>query len=230
MEMALECQICGGSGWVIEEVNGRRFAKRCRCQFESFSRAYLSSSGIPARYRECKFKNYKPRTPHQLRALKLCREFFFLYPFAEKGLLLYGPPGTGKTHLAAATLRNVIEYKGLKGVFCDFRNLLIELRNSFSSSESTGEILDSVRKAPLLILDDVGAERNTEWAKEILAEIVNYRYTQNLPTIITTNLRFDRYTEDSFVAKFDARTESRLYDMCKIVKVEGDDRRKEAYL
>jgi len=230
MEINLECQICGGSGWIIEEVNGRRFAKRCRCQFESFSRTYLSSSGIPARYKSCKFKNYSPQTPYQLRALKFCREFFFLYPFVERGILLYGPPGTGKTHLAAATLRNIIEYKGLKGTFCDFRNLLIELKNSFSSSESTGEILDSVRKAPLLVLDDVGAERNTEWAKEILGEIINYRYTQNLPTIITTNLRFDLYTDDSFSAKFDTRTESRLYDMCKILKVEGDDRRKKNYL
>jgi len=226
----LECQICGGSGWVIEEVNGRRQARRCRCQFARFSKAYLASSGIPVRYRRCRFRNYRPETAHQLRALKVCREFFLLHPFSEKGVLLYGPPGTGKTHLAAAVLRNVIEHKGLKGVFCDFRNLLIELRNSFSSNESTGEILDGVRKAPLLILDDVGAERNTEWAKEVLAEIVNYRYTQNLPTVITTNLRFDGFGEDSFVAKFDGRTESRLYDMCRIVKVEGNDRRKEGGL
>jgi len=166
----------------------------------------------------------------QLRALKICREFFFLYPFVEKGILLYGPPGTGKTHLAAATLRNVIEYKGLRGVFCDFRSLLLELKHSFSSSESSREIPEPVRRAPLLVLDDVGAERNTEWAKDLLAEIINYRYTQSLPTIITTNLRFDTLDQESFVAKFDQRTESRIYDMCTIVKVEGHDRRKESSL
>ncbi|WP_457677809.1 ATP-binding protein [Thermovibrio sp.] len=227
----MECQICGGSGWIIEEVEGKRVAKRCKCQFERFSRAYLESSQIPVRYRECKFKNYYPQTPYQLRALKICREFFFLYPFVEKGIVLYGPPGTGKTHLAVATLKNVIEYKGLRGIFCDFRGLLISLRNSFSSpSDSTAEILDSARRAPLLVLDDVGAERNTEWAKEMLAEIVNFRYTHNLPTIITTNLTFDSSGEESFVSKFDGRTESRIYDMCKIVKVEGNDRRKEACL
>ncbi len=144
----------------------------------------------------------------------------------SRGILLYGPPGTGKTHLAVATLRNVIEYKGLKGLFCDFRGLLIDLKSSYEGKASTSEILDSVRKVHLLVLDDVGAERNTDWAKDILAEIVNYRYTQSLPTIITTNLRFDDISGETFAEKFDERTESRIYDMCRIVRVEGHDRRK----
>ncbi len=144
----------------------------------------------------------------------------------SRGILLYGPPGTGKTHLAVATLKNVIEYKGLKGLFCDFRGLLIDLKSSYEGKSSTSEILDSVRKVHLLVLDDVGAERNTDWAKDILAEIINYRYTQSLPTIITTNLRFDDISGETFAEKFDERTESRIYDMCRIVRVEGHDRRK----
>jgi DNA replication protein DnaC len=224
----LECQICKGTGWVIEEVSGKRFARRCRCQFKKFSKEFLASSGIPRRYRKCRFKNYQPQNQYQFRALKVSKEFFLQFPFVSKGILLYGPPGTGKTHLAVATLQNIIEFKGLRGVFCDFRGLLLDLKSSYESRTSSSEILDSVRKVPLLILDDVGAERNTDWAKDILSEIVNYRYTQSLPTVITTNLRFDTYSSDSFLAKFDERTESRLYDMCQIVKVEGDDRRKAA--
>jgi DNA replication protein DnaC len=224
--MASDCQLCSGSGWVIREEGGRRVAKRCKCQFGRFVKSYLDSCAVPLRYRKCTFKNFRPRTAHQLKALKVCKEFFSLYPFTEKGILLYGPPGTGKTHLAAATLTAVIKYKGLKGVFCDFRALLIELRNSFSSIDSSGEILDFARKAPLLVLDDVGAERGTDWAREIFAEIVNYRYTQSLPTIITTNLVFDVISSESFAVHFDDRTESRIYDMCKIVKVVGEDERK----
>ena len=187
---------------------------------------FLENSGIPVRYRYCRFKNFTPETPFQLKALHLCVEFFSRFPFVDRGILLYGPPGTGKTHLAVATLRNIIDYKGLKGIFCDFRSLLVDLKSSYETKASSSEILDNVRKAPLLVLDDVGAERNTDWAKDTLSEIINYRYTNSLPTIITTNLRFDDSTGDSFAEKFDERTESRLYDMCYILRVEGHDRRK----
>ena len=143
---------------------------------------------------------------------------------------MYGPPGTGKTHLAVATFRNIIAYKGKRGIFCDFRNFLIDIKSTFETNESSTEVLETVLKVPLLILDDVGAERNTEWAKDILSTIINYRYVNGLPTIITTNLRFDLSTDEGFAAKFDERTESRIYEMCKILKVDGYDRRKESCL
>ncbi len=221
----MTCQICGGTGWIVKEIDGRSVSFRCKCQFEKFSKIYLKKAGIPKRYQNCKFSNYIPQTAYQFRALKECEKFFYLFPFVNKGLLLYGPPGTGKTHLAAAILRNVIKYKGQKGVFCDFRNLLLSIKSTYDTNESEIEIIENVVKAPLLILDDVGAERNTEWAKEKLNLIINYRYINNLPTIITTNLSFEGSLEQ-FSSKFDSRTESRIYEMCKILKVEGDDRRK----
>ncbi|ADY74124.1 AAA ATPase [Desulfurobacterium thermolithotrophum DSM 11699] len=224
----MNCPLCGGSGWIIENLNGQRKAVRCRCQFKNSISIFLKSSKIPVRYKNCKFSNFKPKTATQLRALKECEDFFYTFPFIEKGLLLYGTPGTGKTHLATATLKNIITYKGVRGIFCDFRNLLIDIKSTFETSESSTEILETVMRAPLLLLDDVGAERNTDWAKDILSTIINYRYVNSLPTIITTNLRFDLPTEESFSSKFDERTESRIYEMCKIIKVEGDDRRKES--
>ncbi len=221
------CQICSGSGWIFENDGKTARAVRCKCQFKKFSRAYLEAAKIPPRYRNCKFSNYIPETEYQVLALKECKNFFYLYPFVEKGLLLYGPPGTGKTHLAVALLKNVIKYKGLRGLFCDFRELLLTLKSTYGSNESEFEVLKPVVDAPLLVLDDVGAERGTEWAKEKLALIINYRYTKRLPTVITTNLCFDGGFEESFSSRFDTRTESRIYEMCRIVRVEGNDKRKE---
>lgn len=223
----LSCSICGGSGWIIEDNNGKREALRCRCQFEKFKSIHLKASKIPVRYKKCKFSNFQTETVTQLKALKECKEFFYSFPFVENGLLLYGPPGTGKTHLAVATLRNVILYKGINALFCDFRNLLIDIKSTFETRQSSTEILEAALKVPLLVLDDIGAERNTDWAKDILSTIVNYRYVNSLPTVITTNLRFDRSTDDSFATKFDGRTESRIYEMCKILRVDGNDKRKE---
>ncbi|SNR75202.1 ATP-binding protein [Desulfurobacterium atlanticum] len=222
----MTCRYCSGTGWVIVESDNIKQARRCKCQFETLKKEFLKTSGIPRRFRKCKFSNFKPETVSQKVALKECKEFFKLYPFTDRGIVLYGEPGVGKTHLVVALLRNIIEYKGLKGKFVDFRNLLIDIKTTFDTRESSQKLLSDIMDIPLLILDDVGAERTTDWAKDILSTIINYRYTKNLPTIITTNLMFDSPLDNSFASRFDDRTESRIYEMCKIVRVEGDDYRK----
>jgi len=222
----MNCKLCGGTGWVIKDINGKREALRCSCQFDVSKKSFLKLSGIPSRYKNCSFSNFKPESESQLLALKKCREFASLYPFVEKGLVLSGSPGIGKTHLAVSTLKSIIHDKGLKGIFVDFRNFLIDIKSTFETNESGSELLEKVVSSPLLILDDVGAERVTDWAKDMLSTIINYRYTNNLPTIITTNLSFNSSLYDSFSSKFDERTESRIFEMCDILEVNGNDRRK----
>jgi len=115
--------------------------------------------------------------------------------FAEKPdgwLILMGEYGTGKTHLAAA----IVNYRlsmGEPGIFIVVPDLLDHLRNTFSPSNdiSYDELFESVRTAPLLVLDDLGTQQTTPWAQEKLFQILNWRYNRRLPTVITTNRSLD---------------------------------------
>jgi DNA replication protein DnaC len=108
----------------------------------------------------------------------------------EGWLLLTGAYGCGKTHLAVAIAHKVLR-QGQAALFVVVPDLLDHLRATFGpSSETTfDERFETVRQAPLLILDDLGAQSATPWAKEKLFQILNYRYASRLPTVITTNLR-----------------------------------------
>jgi len=138
-------------------------------------------------------------------------------PFVKDGLILIGPVGTGKTHLATGILKKAYS-RGLDGVLVSVPDLLNEIRQSFKHEQSgkTESIEAKVREKFLVILDDLGAERLTDWVKESLFTLINYRYEHQKPLIITTN-----YSPLELTTRIGERTTDRLREMCKVVEIEG---------
>ena len=107
----------------------------------------------------------------------------------DKGLFLEGQPGVGKTHLAVAVLKQVVQTSGARGLFYDTRDLLRVIRSTYDPSIRTTEleVLRPVMTADLLVLDDLGAEKTSEWVEETMNLIVNTRYNERRLTIFTSN-------------------------------------------
>jgi DNA replication protein DnaC len=108
---------------------------------------------------------------------------------AGKGLLFTGSIGVGKTHLAVGVLRLLVQKRGVKGLFCDYRELLKSIQNSYNPQVHTTELelLGPVFAAEVLLLDDLGAQKPNEWVWDTVALILNSRYNNQQTTIITTN-------------------------------------------
>lgn len=139
-----------------------------------------------------------------------------------KGLLMFGKTGTGKS-FAAACIANALIDKGTPVLTTNFARIANTVQGLFDGRQ---EYYDSLNRFPLLILDDLSAERKTEYMHEIVYEVINSRYLAGLPLIVTTNLTADELKHPADVTN--QRTFSRLFEMCIPIHVEGDDRRRDA--
>ena len=139
------------------------------------------------------------------------------------------PPGVGKTHLAVAVLRQVIQTRGARGIFYDTRDLLRVIRSTYDPVNRTQEmdILRPVIDADLLVLDDLGAEKTSEWVDETLNLIVNSRYSEKRTTIFTSNYddNPDNTDPDSLLFRIGFRMRSRLHEMCEFLYLDAADYR-----
>ena len=226
----MECSECGDTGWRARRDEGGRRVERCGCWRHRVSQALLAEAGIPPRYRKCNFSTFVTYPNEDLlRAIQKARAFAEAFPVVEKGLLLIGRPGIGKTHMAVATLREVVLEKGARALYFDTRTLLSTIRSTFNpvTRTSEAEVLDRVMGAELLVLDDLGAERTTDWVEDTMNLIVNTRYNDRRPTIFTSNYKDnpDDSDLDSLRVRVGIRMYSRLKEMCEFLQYDGPDYR-----
>ncbi len=239
------CPICNGIGMVIsKDSDERTYAKACVCQRALQIKLALKRAKIPARYEHCMLDSYDATFSGAdssfTAALMMAKRFVQGYPVETggQGLLFTGTVGVGKTHLAVGILRALILEKGVHGLFCDYRELLKEIQNSYNPQVSANEmeILNPVLNAEVLVLDELGAAKPTEWCWDTVALILNSRYNDKRTTIITSNYpnkavsgtsngneapRFAR--EETLGDRIGERMRSRLWEMCVNVVMMGPD-------
>ena len=200
----------------------------CGCQGDLRRQQRLAGARIPKRYAHCTLESFRESSPVLRLAKKRVQEFVDLWPNTPdgKGLLLMGGCGAGKTHLAVAALNEVVN-SGKPGrvVFTNFQDLIQEIHASFDSDQAPGkaEILRPLLEADLLVLDELGSQKPTQFVQDILYYVINTRYNEELTTIFTTNY-LDHQPEakqERLEDRIGVRLRSRLAEMADRIDFTG---------
>ena len=220
------CAKCFGAG--MEVVAGKG-ARQCECRKQKTHTNQLDKARIPKRYENCHFHSYRVLNPSQERAFKYASKLAMEYPAIERGLLLMGTVGVGKTHLAVSILKSLTE-RGFNCLFYESGSLLKEIQNSYNVYTQSSElkVLAPIFDAEVLVLDELGASKPTEWVRDTMANIINTRYNDKKLTIFTTNYLDERRAEkdESLEDRIGVRLRSRLFEMCRTVALGGEDFRR----
>lgn len=240
------CPICAGSGWKAVP-GGEHGVTRCDCQLRARNEAMVAAARIPKRYEHCELSNFTTDFPGADRSLALshlsaARFVEEFDPREGKGLLLVGGIGTGKTHLAVGILKELISTRSAACLFCDYRELLKQIQNSYNDSVQATElqVLRPVFDAEVLVLDELGAVKPSEWVWDTVSLILNTRYNDKRTTIITTNFpdesaagtgseftprsaAFAATRKETLGDRIGERMRSRLHEMCRVLEMKGPD-------
>src|SRR5580700_6956783 len=235
--MAAVCPDCNGTGWKIVERDEISGAVRCPCVAVERAGRIFAECDLPPLYENASFDNFSTLHDGELtRVFLAVRSYVRDFPNpAKPGLLLMGDPGSGKTHLAVAAFRAILA-KGFEGLFFDYQNLLDRIRSSYDAASQTSD-KEAYRVAmdkEVLLLDDLGAHRVTDWVEDTVTSIITARCNFRKPLIATTNLidpdagsvMIDRNSalgkpdyKTSLADRIGSRARSRLFEMCKVVRM-----------
>ena len=254
-----ECPRCGGTGWrpveTVEAKPGDRRktpqVARCECRTGARTERLLGNARIPRRYENCELSSFRIEIDGKhvstlARARLTAETYAENYPaVSPNGLIFFGNAGSGKTHLAIGIVKELMR-KGLDCLFVDFRELLKQVRHSYNPQTAATEmsVLKPLLDVEMLILDDIGAEKDSEWVEETVGFILNDRYNREKAVIITTNLEnagplLSRYDEpldqrsdqrtqakrimanESLGDRVGNRIWSRLSETCKLVEIKS---------
>lgn len=235
----LHCDICGEKTQTRVEIFGQERTVRCICkcvrdQNEREEKARKEAERI-SRIKRLRvqgfdksemqgwtFENDDGKNPKATTAAKAYCERFGEFKLQGKGLLFHGSVGTGKTYTAACIANYLID-KGVPVLMTNFSRIINTVQAKF---EGRQEYIDSLNNFDLLIIDDLAAERNTEFVNEIVFSVIDARYRSGLPLIVTTNVAARAMAQEREQDR--QRIYSRVLEMCHPIEVGGADRRAQA--
>ncbi|MEW6378040.1 MAG: ATP-binding protein [bacterium] len=250
------CPTCEGTGWERVIEDGFEKVKRCKCYYQARRKRLLLAARIPRRYSHCtldrfivsdvdyeecskglsKGRGLDPYKNHvNIAGAKFGAENFirkYRTTQQKEGIFFMGKCGVGKTHLAVAIIRELIENGGVPCMFYDFRDLLKEIQASYNPQSQISEysVLEPVLTIEILLLDELGAAKVTDWMRDTLTYILNTRYNENLTTIITSNWLDEKKDNNDEILeeRIGERLRSRLSEMCKVYEIIGQDFRRKS--
>lgn len=231
------CEICDGIG-LLRTATGSQV---CGCQAAKRLAALKKRTRIPAGFEHATLDSFVSG-PKTVQALMAAKQFVkeFIPGQATSGLLFTGSVGTGKTHLAVGMLLDLAAEKGIEGRFVDVRELLDRLRSSYDNNaqETQAQILKPLLTADLVVIDELGAARPSDWVFETIELLIGGLYNRVIPTVVTTNLAnlgpgaslpaaANEYARaaraETLGDRIGTRMWSRLQQMCRSVEMSGTD-------
>lgn len=223
-EAKADCEACNGTGdfegYECSCVSGP--ARFCDCHKQQKIRVMTDKARLPKKNLGCRVQNFMPKNKSERAVRDAVAVWVTGYPNTMKpGLFIYGPTGVGKTHLAAAICQALITRNEVQPLYVSTTELMAMAIARFNNEDSLIDPFIPAAEAEVLVLDDFGAEKPSEWSLSKFMELVDGRYRREQPTIFTSNLNMA-----SIEAMYGSRIADRIYEHCEILHCNGESRRR----
>lgn len=222
-EPEYKCPKCKDSKFLCRIIDGREVYRMCDCYVIRRGREVMERSGISAEFQKKTFSNFDPKGNEQLvsakgRAMRYADDFEKIEHDRRNSIMLSGQVGAGKTHLGTAICGDLIN-RSVEVSYMAYRNAVTKIKQNIINEEGYGRELSRYATARVLYIDDMLKGRLTEADVNIMYEIINYRYMNNMPIIIST----EKSPNELLV--FDEAIGSRIIEMCRgnIVQLQGKE-------